>query len=237
MSRNPYRNSARWYDTFVGPVTNDLRAIGLRMFPTKEGVLVLDVGCGTGTLLDLYQQTGCRVFGIDASPAMLEVARGKLGHNADLRLGAATRMPYGNGRFDLVTIVLALKVKAKAQLGGSVVGAALSLLVLIIWPDSVAAVWIATAAYGLSLAGLFPGSITLASEHLHLTGGVTGLFLVGSSLGAMTVPWLIGQFFESVGPRVFPLFLTAVILAGMVLLVVILLLLRRRDPDSPPLLS
>ena len=108
MSRNPYRNSARWYDTFVGPVTNDLRAIGLRMFPTKEGVLVLDVGCGTGTLLDLYQQTGCRVFGIDASPAMLEVARGKLGHNADLRLGAATRMPYANGRFDLVTIVLAL---------------------------------------------------------------------------------------------------------------------------------
>ena len=132
-----------------------------------------------------------------------------------------------------VTIVLALKVKATAQLGGSVVGAALSLLVLIIWPDSVAAVWIATAAYGLSLAGLFPGSITLASEHLRMTGGVTGLFLVGSSLGAMTVPWLIGQFFESVGPRVFPLFLTAVILASMVLLVVILLLLRRRDSDSP----
>ena len=108
MSRNPYRNSARWYDTLVGPVTDDLRAIGLRMFPTKEGMLVLDVGCGTGTLLDLYQQTGCRVFGIDASPAMLEVARAKLGHHADLRLGDATRMPYADGRFDLVTIVLAL---------------------------------------------------------------------------------------------------------------------------------
>ena len=131
-----------------------------------------------------------------------------------------------------ITIVLALKVKAKAQLGGSVVGAALSLLVLMIWPDSVTAVWIATLAYGLSLAGLFPGSITLASEHLHMTGGVTGLFLVGSSLGAMTVPWLIGQFFESVGPQVFPAFLTVVILASMVLLVVILLLLRRRVSDS-----
>jgi ubiquinone/menaquinone biosynthesis C-methylase UbiE len=78
------------------------------MFPTEEGMLVLDVGCGTGTLLDLYQQTGCRVFGIDASPAMLEVARGKLGHRADLRLGDATRMPYASGRFDLVAIVLAL---------------------------------------------------------------------------------------------------------------------------------
>ena len=108
MSRNPYHNSARWYDTLVGPLTDDIRAVGLRMFPTKEGMLVLDVACGTGTLLDLYQQTGCRVFGIDASVAMLEVARAKLDHAADLRLGDATRMPYADGRFDLITIVLAL---------------------------------------------------------------------------------------------------------------------------------
>jgi len=128
----------------------------------------------------------------------------------------------------LATIFLALKVNAKAQLSGSVVGAALSLLILLIWPDSVTAVWLATFAYGLSLAGLFPGSITLASEHLHMTGGVTGFFLVGSSLGAMAVPWLIGQFFESVGPRVFPAFLAAAVAAGMILLMVILLLLKRR---------
>lgn len=130
-----------------------------------------------------------------------------------------------------VTIFLALKINAKVQLSGSVVGALLSLLVLMIWPDSVSAVWFATLAYGLSLAGLFPGSITLASEHLHMTGGITGLFLVGSSLGGMTVPWLIGQFFESVGPRVFPAFLVGAVAAGMVLLVVILLLLRHRAPE------
>jgi FHS family Na+ dependent glucose MFS transporter 1 len=129
----------------------------------------------------------------------------------------------------LTTIFLALKVNAKTQLGGSVVGAILSLLVLMIWPDSVTAVWIATFAYGLSLAGLFPGSITLASEHLHLTGGVTGFFLVGSSLGAMALPWLIGQFFESVGPQVFPTFLTAAVAGSIVLLAVILILLRRRS--------
>jgi hypothetical protein len=64
-----------------------------------------------------------------------------------------------------------------------------------------------------------------------MTGGITGLFLVGSSLGGMTVPWLIGQFFESVGPRVFPAFLVGAVAAGMVLLVVILLLLRHRAPE------
>jgi FHS family Na+ dependent glucose MFS transporter 1 len=126
-----------------------------------------------------------------------------------------------------ITIFLALKVNAKIQLGGSVVGALLSLLALMIWTDSVSAVWIATITCGLSLAGLFPGSMTLASEHLHLTGGTTGLFLVGSSLGAMIVPWLIGQFFESVGPQVFPAFLAAAIAASMILLTVILFLLRR----------
>jgi MFS transporter, FHS family, Na+ dependent glucose transporter 1 len=127
------------------------------------------------------------------------------------------------------TIFLALKVNAKTQLGGSVVGAFLSLLVLMIWSDSVAAVWVATIAYGFSLAGLFPGSMTLASEHLHMTGGITGLFLVGSSLGAMVVPWLIGQFFESVGPQVFPTFLMAVIVLSMVILAVILIILGRRS--------
>jgi FHS family Na+ dependent glucose MFS transporter 1 len=128
------------------------------------------------------------------------------------------------------TIFLALKLNAKVQLGGSVAGAFLSLLVLMIWPDSVSAVWIATFAFGLSLAGLFPGSITLASEHLHMTGGTTGLFLVVSSLGAMAFPWLIGQFFESVGPIVFPAFLLGAMAAGLALLIVILLLLRHRIP-------
>jgi fucose permease len=115
-------------------------------------------------------------------------------------------------------------------------GALLSIVILLLWPDSVTAIWIATLAYGFSLAGLFPGTITLASEHLHMTGGVTGFFLVGSSFGAMTLPWLIGQFFESVGPQVFPAFLTAAIAGSIVLLAAILLLLRRRNsPGSPNL--
>ncbi len=129
----------------------------------------------------------------------------------------------------LVTIFLALKVNAKIQLVGSVVGALLSSLLLLLWPDSVSAIWIATLAYGISLAGLFPGTITLASEHLHMTGGGTGFFLVGSSLGAMVLPWLIGQFFESAGPRVFPAFLTAAIAASIAVLAAILILLRRRS--------
>jgi FHS family Na+ dependent glucose MFS transporter 1 len=128
----------------------------------------------------------------------------------------------------LATIFLALKVSARIQLTGSLLGACLSLLLLLSAPGSAGVLWLATVACGMSLAGLFPGTITLASEHLHLSGGMTGYFLVGSSLGAMALPWLIGQFFESVGPVVFPAFLMVTAAAAMVLLGIILALLRRR---------
>ena len=44
--------------------------------------------------------------------------------------------------------------------------------------------------------------ISLAARHLTVTGQVTSWFIVGASLGSMSVPRLIGQFFESVGPQV-----------------------------------
>ena len=67
------------------------------MLPPREGMDVLDVGCGTGIQLASYQEAGCRVSGIDASQAMLNVARRRLGERADLQLGDAARMPYPDG--------------------------------------------------------------------------------------------------------------------------------------------
>ncbi len=37
---------------------------------------------------------------------------------------------------------------------------------------------------------------------MQITGKVTAWFFVGASMGGMLLPWLIGQFFESIGPRV-----------------------------------
>ena len=67
-----------------------------------EGKTVLDVGCGTGIHLKLYQRAGCIVSGIDLSPAMLHVARDRLGDNANLCLGDASSMPYKDHTFDLI---------------------------------------------------------------------------------------------------------------------------------------
>lgn len=100
--QDAYRRVARWYDRIFGGMNAGLRGIGLRMWPPHRGMDVLDVGCGTGIQLAAYQQAGCRVSGIDASPAMLEVARRRLGGEAHLHLGDAARMPYEDRAFDLV---------------------------------------------------------------------------------------------------------------------------------------
>ena len=102
MSADPYANSARSYDSVVEPFARKLRAIGVKMLPPHEGMSVLDVGCGTGTHLSIYQKAGCEVSGIDSSPAMLDVARAKLGERAQLRLADASRMPFPDETFDLV---------------------------------------------------------------------------------------------------------------------------------------
>jgi fucose permease len=36
---------------------------------------------------------------------------------------------------------------------------------------------------------------------MKITGQTTGWFLVGASAGGMFLPWLIGQLFETAGPR------------------------------------
>lgn len=102
MKVDPYKKIAKLYDTFIGPFTSGLRAFGMKMFPPREGMAVLDVGCGTGIHLELYQKAGCNVYGIDQSPSMLQVARHRLGESADLYMGDASNMPYPDKKFDLI---------------------------------------------------------------------------------------------------------------------------------------
>ena len=106
--KDPYRLTARWYDPIFEPINKGLRLLGLRMFRPKKGMSILDVGCGTGVLLEFYKRYNCHLYGIDTSAAMIAIAEKRLGTEAELRLGSAAEMPYPDHSFDLVTSMLVL---------------------------------------------------------------------------------------------------------------------------------
>lgn len=108
MNNDPYRRVAGIYDRLFEPLNQGLRVLGFRMFLPKRGARVLDVGCGTGTHLEMYRKFGCELYGIDTSAAMVARAKARLGPDADLRLVDATDMPFDGGFFDLVLSMLAL---------------------------------------------------------------------------------------------------------------------------------
>lgn len=108
MTVDSYRKTAKRYDLFVEPFIKQLRATSMKMVPCIAENLVLDIGCGTGTHLDFYQKSGCKVFGIDSSPAMIDIARTKLDERAELQLGDAAQLPYSDAIFDRVVVFFAL---------------------------------------------------------------------------------------------------------------------------------
>ena len=98
---------------------------------------VIDVGCGTGSLLFERAKNPARtqVFGIDASADFIAAARAASDDpRLDLRQGDAAAMPYGDGQFDAAISQLVLQfvpdpIKALSEMrritrSGGVVAAA-----------------------------------------------------------------------------------------------------------------
>lgn len=75
----------------------------LKMIPFSS---ILDIGCGTGEILSLIStRKGVTISGIDLSPEMTRIAKGKLGEGADIRLGDSEELPWGENSFDVVMCI------------------------------------------------------------------------------------------------------------------------------------
>jgi len=75
------------------------------------------------------------------------------------------------------------------------------LAVLLLLPDTRVGVWSVTVGVGFGMAPLWPMGFTLAGQSLTLTATVSGLILLGDSVGGMVLPWLVGQVMAVTGPR------------------------------------
>jgi ubiquinone/menaquinone biosynthesis C-methylase UbiE len=76
----------------------------------ESGGDVLDVGCGGGWLLAELGRTGVaaeRLHGVDLIAARVDAARSRV-PEADVRLADARKLPYEDGRFELVTLLTTL---------------------------------------------------------------------------------------------------------------------------------
>lgn len=129
----------------------------------------------------------------------------------------------------LLAIPLAARVNPTAIILGSLTGCLVSAGAMLIRPDNAATIWLGTCGLGLSMASIFPSLLVFAERRLVVTGRVTSSLLVGGSVGAMSLPWLIGQFFESVGPVVLLVAILASVIAGFSVFLVVMRTPERGD--------
>ena len=95
---------------------DDLRRADELWFETMEALVregdlagrrVLDVGCGTGRLAALLtERYACKVWGVDVSQAMLDVARERVPRSVGLKRAAAEMLPFSDGWFERATMTL-----------------------------------------------------------------------------------------------------------------------------------
>ena len=76
----------------------------LRRLEFEPGESLLDVGCGTGALLEALSTSvpNAKLSGVDPSPEMLEMARRRLGEAVLLEQSHAESLPFSDASFDVV---------------------------------------------------------------------------------------------------------------------------------------
>lgn len=98
-----YRRTAPDYDRRWAHYVEATARATLARLAVRAGDRVLDIGCGTGTLLGHIARAapGARLAGADLAPEMLARARDKLGPEVGLHVARAEALPFDDGAFEL----------------------------------------------------------------------------------------------------------------------------------------
>jgi ubiquinone/menaquinone biosynthesis C-methylase UbiE len=102
-----YNRLSRYYDKFM-KYFFPIGEIGREKIVEKlTSGSVLDVACGTGTLLEMAKKKGLECYGIDLSEGMLAQAKGKV-PDVEVRQASYYEIPYPEESFDYVVATNAL---------------------------------------------------------------------------------------------------------------------------------
>lgn len=116
------------------------------------------------------------------------------------------------------TIPLVARLRPHSILVGSLLGCLFSLALMLLTPRSFGAILIGTVGLGLSMASIFPTTLTFAGRRMKMSGRMTGWLVLSSSAGSMLIPFLIGQGFQA-HPRILMVVITSTLLAALGVLV------------------
>ena len=130
----------------------------------------------------------------------------------------------------LLSIPLAMRFKPQQLIAAALTGCLAILGVALIIQPSSTFVWILAAALGFCMAPMWPSGFTLAGQSVRLTSRVSGLILLGDSLGFMVLPWVVGQVLQGVGPQAM-IYLVATSLFFNLFAFLAILRLRHTLPD------
>ncbi len=86
----------------------------------KPGRVAVDLGCGTGDLLETLLEKADQVIGVDSSSRMLELARNRFASNGkpvSLRIGELEHLPLRDGEADFAVASMALHHLSRPQEG------------------------------------------------------------------------------------------------------------------------
>jgi len=99
-----YSRLAKRYDSRWSFYVNATIGETLNRLEIKQGERILDLGCGTGVLIQRLLQVSpeIEVFGIDSCAEMLAIAKQKLPESVDLKVGSADNLPFPSNSFDVV---------------------------------------------------------------------------------------------------------------------------------------
>ncbi|MBI4973947.1 methyltransferase domain-containing protein [Candidatus Roizmanbacteria bacterium] len=111
LEENSIKQFTRWADNYDNPFTSitfrQTNSQIVKLLNPKPNSSLLDVGCGSGILIQklLSLNRNMKLYGLDITPKMVEVAKKKFKNNPNVEItqGSAINMPYENNSFDYVT--------------------------------------------------------------------------------------------------------------------------------------